>query len=300
MQVRMFIRKYRVALYILGFALVAVGLTGTSIFRNTTGTISPGSGLYLVALFSPLLLILAATIAAIMIRAANESRLTRFQGIQFEDITSQDIPMPEYGLKFEQEIQSLDFRPLGKLAPREPDQGDADTAWVYANEDGSTAAQTLAPVRFNRAFMVFTSFFPDGSVVETHFPSQTTLRASNYWSTGGYASISSAYQAHREKLALFNSTHGDAIPILTLDAYREQGRSYRQNQLPILIRSALGRLLVSPAALGLIGVGLLAINIFAAANKLPISTFVIFIAVILTLGALLIGWSFSRRLRKSM
>lgn len=242
-------------------------------------------------LLSPLVALIASGAAVALILRANRARTTTLQNNAPADVSFQAIPLPENAQPLAQELEALGFQRLGEVSVTRAPGTEPDVSWVYRDAEALITAQISALNWSSRPVMVFTSFFPDGGVVEAHHPANIHFEYPDYWSCGSQDSLHIALDMHHTRVEQFRSAHGNPVPITTLAQYREHGAQFRQRHLPRLLERAIRPILGIPAVGMILGVALLIVAVLIALATASVPPALAVVSVLTAVAMVVYGFT---------
>jgi len=118
--------------------------------------------------------------------------------------------------KISEELAALGFLRLGKL------DGDPNQHWIFASEDQEISMNVSMSATPGVSEVVITSFFADGTLLETRSPTGTKIRLPNYYSNVSPLNLTYSVAIHKRHLANFRVKQGDPVKIASLEDYQRE------------------------------------------------------------------------------
>ncbi|MBX3066850.1 MAG: hypothetical protein KF726_27970 [Anaerolineae bacterium] len=157
------------------------------------------------------------------------SYVLRLKPLWIRDVSQDNVEMSPELQQMESDLYQLGFGRLGILLIRSRLTTNPLHEWHYANADGSIYAESVQMGANQPALMQFATRFSDGSFVVTRYSVGENLETPMYASHFARYSLENALRYHQWKIADWQQTHGEPIPVQGLEDTSAHDEEYRQH-----------------------------------------------------------------------
>lgn len=155
--------------------------------------------------------------------------LLRLKPLWVSDVSNENIEMSAEVQQTEAALYQLGLGRLGILQVRTRLTSNLLYEWHYFNADGSIYAEVVQINPKLPALVQFATRFSDDSFVITRYNMGDNIETPMYASHFARHSLENALRYHQWKIADWQQTHGDPIPVQSLEDTYTHDEAYRQH-----------------------------------------------------------------------